>query len=140
MEEPDAKTEKVEREKIAGYCSACKCESVFERHQTRHKLHFVFTVLTGGLWLIPWLAVCIEGALRPWRCDVCGWHKPEFRRSLKKTLAEGESALIRSRRQSAIRILQRDYEASKSSGASLPSMNKAAPNHNSDAPQSAANG
>jgi hypothetical protein len=33
-------------------------------------------MLTGGLWLIPWIAVTIEAAIRPWRCEVCGCHKP----------------------------------------------------------------
>ena len=41
-----------------------------------HWRHFFATILTGGLWLIPWIAVCIEATIRPWRCEVCDCHRP----------------------------------------------------------------
>jgi hypothetical protein len=39
----------------------------------------VLSVLTAGLWIISWIALCIGKVMRPWRCEHCGWHKPEFR-------------------------------------------------------------
>ena len=35
-------------------------------------------MMTMGLWLVSWVALCIGKVLRPWRCEHCGWHKPEF--------------------------------------------------------------
>jgi len=46
-----------------------------------HCRHLVLTILTAGLWSISWLILCVGKALRPWRCSVCGWHKPEFRQA-----------------------------------------------------------
>jgi hypothetical protein len=38
----------------------------------------MLSIFTGGLWLVSWAALCIGKTLRPWRCEHCGWHKPEF--------------------------------------------------------------
>ena len=43
-----------------------------------HGLHVMLSLATGGLWLVSWLALCIGKFMRPWRCEHCGWHKPEF--------------------------------------------------------------
>jgi len=49
----------------------------------------VLVLLTGGLWLVSWVALCIGKVMRPWRCEHCGWHKPEFgRQSLPAKPAE----------------------------------------------------
>jgi hypothetical protein len=103
---------KSKREGILAHCTFCGCERVFLRHHVRHARHFFGTILSLGLWLVPWLAICIEGALRPWRCEACGWHKPEFRVPLHEALQMGEAALHGSRRQTAIRMIERDYAAS----------------------------
>jgi type VI protein secretion system component VasK len=86
---------------------------VFVTPQTRHVRHVLATLLTGGVWLFVWLAVCIERSMRPWRCKECGWHKPEFRVPLREALEMGESALHGTRRQSAIRMLRRDLKESQ---------------------------
>jgi hypothetical protein len=39
------------------------------------------TFVTLGLWSISWAALCIGKLLRPWRCEHCGWHIPEFNRN-----------------------------------------------------------
>lgn len=36
------------------------------------------TVLTLGLWLVSWVAICFGAVFRPWRCTHCGWHDPQF--------------------------------------------------------------
>lgn len=43
-----------------------------------HSLHFVLTLITGGLWAISWMALWIGNYVRPWRCEHCGCHGPEF--------------------------------------------------------------
>jgi len=102
-----------QQDELIAHCASCRCERIFERPKTRHLRHLMSTLLTGGLWSFVWLAVSIERALRPWRCEQCGWHKPEFRTSLQEALQMGEAALHGSRRQSAIRMLQRDYSTSR---------------------------
>ncbi|HEX4084319.1 MAG TPA: hypothetical protein VHY22_05370 [Chthoniobacteraceae bacterium] len=78
---------------FTAYCSWCKCERDFVKSRVHNSRHLIATILTGGLWLAGWLAVCIDTALRPWRCHVCGWHKPEFRVPLNESLKIGPSAL-----------------------------------------------
>ncbi len=104
-------TEKARPEEIVAHCTVCGCERVFLRHPVRHSLHLIATLLSLGLWLVPWLAVCIEGALCPWRCEGCGWHKPEPKVPLQEALRMGEAALRGSRRQTAIRMIRRDLAA-----------------------------
>jgi hypothetical protein len=64
---------------IRAYCSQCRHQHTFVRARHHHRLHFFLTVATLGIWLVPWIAVCIGQVLRPWRCEHCGWHKPVFR-------------------------------------------------------------
>jgi len=73
------KVEHEKQEHFQAHCTRCKCGRMFVKHQVNHAGHLLATLLTGGLWAISWIAVCIEGSLRPWRCEVCGWHKPECR-------------------------------------------------------------
>jgi hypothetical protein len=80
-------------EGIVAHCTSCRCERVFVRPRIRHLLHVVAAILSGGIWLIGWCAICIEAALRPWRCKNCGWHKPEFRTPLRDIFERGDSAL-----------------------------------------------
>jgi hypothetical protein len=82
---------------ISAHCACCKCQRDFVRHFPRHCVHLLFSIFTGGLWLFGWLVLCVECALRPWRCGTCGWHKPEFRRPLEDTLQIGERALHRTK-------------------------------------------
>jgi len=103
--------EKASQEEIVAHCAWCGCERVFLRRRVRHSLHLLATVLTLGLWLVPWLAVCIEGALCPWRCEGCGRHNPDLKLPLQEALQMGEAALRVSRRQTAIRVIRRDLAA-----------------------------
>lgn len=97
---------------VMAFCTSCKCERPFRKHPVNHLLHLLITVLTGGFWLVPWLAIYVDREFRPWRCKVCGWHKPEFRVAVQDVVNMGEAALQGSRRRSAIRVLQRDYATS----------------------------
>ncbi|HEX4086294.1 MAG TPA: hypothetical protein VHY22_15365 [Chthoniobacteraceae bacterium] len=57
-----------------------------------HPRQLVLTIFTGGLWAIPWSALCMGTLLRPWRCKTCGWHKPEFRETTCIPVAKPPSA------------------------------------------------
>ncbi len=85
--------EEAECGEFAAHCASCRCERVFVRPPTGNLRHLILTLLTGGLWLIVWLAVSIERSIRPWRCEICGWHKPEARVPLREALRMGEFAL-----------------------------------------------
>ena len=87
--------ERATPEGIVAHCTSCRRESVFVRRRIRHLFHLVATILSGGIWLIGWFAICMNAALRPWRCKNCGWHKPEFRTPLRVIIERGESALRR---------------------------------------------
>jgi len=91
-ESGQAEGEMADRLGVVAHCSVCREERLFVRARIRHARHLSAAVLTGGLWLVAWLALIIERALRPWRCGECGWHKPEFRRPLWEPLHTGGPA------------------------------------------------
>jgi rubredoxin len=66
------------KDKVRANCPRCRHRQLFIRATVNHPLHLVLSICTAGLWLVSWLAVCIGSMLRPWRCEHCGWHKPEF--------------------------------------------------------------
>jgi len=70
------------KDKVRAHCPRCRHEQLFIRATINHPMHLVLSVLTAGLWLVSWVAVCIGKVMRPWRCEHCGWHKPEFGRYL----------------------------------------------------------
>ena len=72
-------TEKEESSHLHAYCARCRHRHVFVRTAVNHGFHLFLSVITFGLWLVSWVAVCIGRTMRPWRCEHCGWHKPEFR-------------------------------------------------------------
>jgi hypothetical protein len=54
------------------YCSSCWSERTFRKPNPQHGYHAVVTVLTLGLWLIPWAAATIHWVRsQPWRCRRC---------------------------------------------------------------------
>jgi len=65
--------------KTRAFCARCKHQQSFEMITINHRLHFLLTILTGGLWGISWLAHTLGMTARPWRCKHCGWQKPESR-------------------------------------------------------------
>jgi len=54
-------------------------------------------VLTGGLWIVSWIALCIGKVMRPWRCEHCGWHKPEFGHQLEPAISIRATPVTRHR-------------------------------------------
>jgi rubredoxin len=72
-----------ERTGFTAHCPHCRQESVFEHARIANRRHLLLTVLTGGIWIFVWLALLFGKCMRPWRCRVCGWHKPEFRKACR---------------------------------------------------------
>ena len=70
--------DRLKNRKIRAYCSQCGHRQTFKPVKVNHWLHLLLSILTCGLWLISWAAIC-AGILRyPWRCKHCGWHKPQY--------------------------------------------------------------
>ena len=61
------------------YCASCRSQNYFVPAKLNHGRHFLLTLLTLGLWAIVWFIFGLGAFLRPYRCEECGWHKPEFR-------------------------------------------------------------
>ena len=66
------------KDKIQANCPRCKHQQFFLKAEINYLLHPGLTIITGGLWLVNWMALCTRKLMRPWRCEQCGWHKPEF--------------------------------------------------------------
>ena len=63
--------------RLRAYCPHCNHKQIFVRVRINHWGHFFLTVITAGLWAISWISVYIGSILRPWRCEHCGWHRPQ---------------------------------------------------------------
>lgn len=57
-------------QEATGYCKACNRQVMIRRKGTNHILHFLITLLTGGLWVIVWIFAAIK--IGGWRCTMCG--------------------------------------------------------------------
>ena len=77
----DANNQGMKKEKMRAYCRRCRHQQTFVRARMHHRVHLLFSVLTLGLWAVSWLAIYLAHFFRPWRCEHCRWHKPEFRPS-----------------------------------------------------------
>ena len=75
----DANYQGMKKDKTRAYCRRCRHEQTFVRARMHHGVHLLFTVLTLGLWGVSWLSIYLGQLFRPWRCEHCRWHKPEFR-------------------------------------------------------------
>jgi hypothetical protein len=73
-------------EGFTAHCPRCRQESLFVEAHIAHRKHLLLTLVTAGLWLVPWCALILGKTLRPYRCYVCGWHKPEFRKTTQISL------------------------------------------------------
>ena len=54
----------------SAYCGQCDELRKAERNAPNHLLHFVLSIFTAGIWLIPWFL--LANSPRPWRCATCG--------------------------------------------------------------------
>jgi hypothetical protein len=65
---------------FTAHCPHCRTQSTFIRARLANHRHLLLTILTLGLWSVVWFILFLGKSLRPWRCQHCGWHKPEFRK------------------------------------------------------------
>ena len=61
------------------YCSSCRSKNYFIPAELNHRRHLLLTLATLGLWAVVWFIFTLGAVLRPYRCEECGWYKPEFR-------------------------------------------------------------
>lgn len=54
----------------SGYCKNCKKDVIVFRPGTNHILHLLISIVTMGVWLIPWFLHSIK--IGGWRCQTCG--------------------------------------------------------------------
>ena len=54
------------------YCRRCQSEQEFSRRTIAHRWYLGLTILTFGLWAIPWVVSTLIVRRRPWRCTACG--------------------------------------------------------------------
>jgi len=83
----------MKKDTMRAYCRRCRHQQIFVRAQMHHGVHLFFSILTLGLWAVSWLAIYLGKIFRPWRCEHCGWHKPEFLDEPGKKAADVEDAV-----------------------------------------------
>ncbi len=54
-----------------GFCRFCRCECQIYRRRLDHMFQLIVTLVTLGLWAIPWLVIWLFSLRRPWRCRTC---------------------------------------------------------------------
>ena len=82
----------MKKARIRAYCRRCRHQQTFVRSEMHHGVHLLFTILTLGLWGVSWLAIYIGQLFRPWRCEHCRWHKPEFRDDRQKQAVRNQDS------------------------------------------------
>jgi DNA-directed RNA polymerase subunit RPC12/RpoP len=82
------------KDKVRARCPRCRHRQVFVKAKVNHGLHLTLSILTVGLWLVSWIAVCIGRIMRPWRCEHCGWHKPEFEPAGDSVSSEADTGSV----------------------------------------------
>jgi len=54
------------------WCNPCQANTGHLREKPNHLLHFLLTIVTGGIWIIVWLAVVLTWRKHEWLCMGCG--------------------------------------------------------------------
>lgn len=53
------------------YCRHCQKNVMAQKNTPNHILHFLLSVFTVGLWVIPWVLISV-GSIGGYRCTQCG--------------------------------------------------------------------
>ena len=85
---------RMKKERVRAHCPRCRHQQTFVKATINHPFHVVLGIVTGGLWLVSWIALCVGKHMRPWRCEHCGWHKPEFVDLKAKPLTATQAARL----------------------------------------------
>ncbi|MEO7319557.1 MAG: hypothetical protein ABIZ56_11260 [Chthoniobacteraceae bacterium] len=60
------------------YCRHCRQEHSFRKPSVEHGENLALSIITAGLYLIPWAVACYRRMRSPWRCRVCSRsYRPE---------------------------------------------------------------
>ncbi len=54
-----------------GWCRQCGHEQAFRLRKPMHRYHAIVSLLTLGLWLLPWLALTLASKSHRWECEQC---------------------------------------------------------------------
>lgn len=57
------------RQEKVGRCAICSKQGMVWRKGTNHILHLLLTLVTFGLWIIPWILMSVKTG--GWRCSQC---------------------------------------------------------------------
>src|SRR5262245_3743558 len=68
-----------------GFCTHCQKRVEVFRPGTNHPLHLLLTLVTLGLWLIPWILHSVK--IGGWRCSQCGSKAVNLSSSMGRTPA-----------------------------------------------------
>ncbi len=52
------------------FCRSCDAKVRADAEGVNHILHLALSVVTGGLWIAVWVALCVWP--NGWRCSRCG--------------------------------------------------------------------
>lgn len=63
------------------WCNPCQANTGHLREKPSHLLHFLLTLVTGGLWVVVWVALTLTWKNRHWLCMGCGMPYTEPRRT-----------------------------------------------------------
>lgn len=55
------------------WCNECQKNTGHIQQRMNHVLHLLGTIVTGGLWIIGWIASAVAWRRRPWLCMGCGY-------------------------------------------------------------------
>ena len=53
------------------HCNTCDKSVMAQSNKPNHLLHFIISVFTAGLWIIPWIIITFAG-IGGYRCTSCG--------------------------------------------------------------------
>lgn len=54
------------------YCKHCDKQVLATGEKPNHILHLLLTLVTAGLWIIPWIIISGKSNLSRYRCSQCG--------------------------------------------------------------------
>lgn len=57
----------------SAFCRTCNRSTLVGRRTPSDTLHFLISVFTCALWVIPWFFISLTSG--PWRCQTCGGQK-----------------------------------------------------------------